>query len=149
MTTVALLKKELFINIEENDGVICVNGPLGNTNFAIKIIDPNKNHSYMRSLATIRHFYWNDIPKTQKIIIKNIFIDIDNKVPYGDIWCAKWLVEYFGDNITFENCWFAKDYNNYDDDDDYLGYLMLTHLVNIDDLKIEIYVYDNMEKLNL
>lgn len=147
MSTVLALKKELFINIVEDDTVITINGPLTNTNFAIKIIDPNKNYSYMRSLATIRHYLWNEIPATKKMIIKNIFIDIDNKDAYGDIWCAKWLVEYFGDNITFENCWFAKDYNSYNDyggDNGFLGNLMLTHLVNIEDLKIEIYIYDNL-----
>lgn len=57
----------------------------------------------------MRGSFWNDVPRSTVIIIEDIMIDRNDTKYGGDIWCFDWMVGYFGPNITFRNCYVARN----------------------------------------
>ena len=58
-------------------------------------------------ISAYRSQLWNEIPKTTKVIFKDMMVETSDDKIGGDKWCARWLVDYFGNNFSFVNCHYA------------------------------------------
>ena len=83
------------VTYSEPDDTLCINGPR------------DEYKEFTTFICAYRSSLWNHIPKTTKVIFKDMMVEtLDNKIG-GDKWCARWLIDYFGDNFSFANCYYA------------------------------------------
>lgn len=99
-------------------------------NDTLTIIGPrDEKYNFKTFLCAYRSKTWNYIPNTTKVIFKDMMIEKkDNKLG-GDMWCVRWLIEYFGSNFSFENCYYAYFSGTIDE-----GKYIITNLVSTNDI---------------
>lgn len=73
------------------DGTICIKGDFD-----------GRNHRHF--ISGLRSPMWLDISPTTKIILKDFMIQESDTKFGGDIWGAKWFVDWFGSSVTFVDC---------------------------------------------
>lgn len=74
----------------------------------LKIIGPrDEKYNFATFLCAYRSPIWNVIPKKTKVIFKDIMIEKNDNKLGGDVWCAQWLINYFENNFSFENCYYT------------------------------------------
>lgn len=114
-----LLRDNLeYVNVTEKDNVIYIEGTT------------NKIGEMTCFISALKGYFWNDISKDTKIYIRGILIEITDYAQYGDIWGAKWFIDWFGSNISFENCHYARNDRIEDK-----GRFNTTHIVTIENIK--------------
>jgi hypothetical protein len=89
-----LIEEFKLATITFSDNTLCITGPSDISGF-ITFVCAYRSHT------------WNEVPKTSKVIFKNMMVEKSDSDFGGDIWCMKWLIDYFGDNFSCENCYYA------------------------------------------
>ncbi len=97
-----LIKAFPFTSITYLDDILYVDGPI------------DKNMGFTTFLSAYRSPLWNEIPETTKVVFKNVMVETRDDKYGGDKWCARWLISYFGDNISFVNCYYADFHRTID-----------------------------------
>jgi hypothetical protein len=109
-----LIEEFKFADVKYDNNVLSITGPINNYG------------EFTTFLSAYRNQLWNNIPKTTKVVFKNILIEIDDNKFGGDKWAAQWLLEHFDNNLSFNNCW----YTCYNRD---VGRYVMTNLVSVKD----------------
>lgn len=77
------------------------------SNNTLCIIGPSDQYGFQTFVSAYRSYLWNEIPKTTKIMFKYMMVEYNDDRYGGDKWCMKWLIDYFGDNFSCENCYYV------------------------------------------
>jgi len=83
--------------VELNEDVVTITGP------------QNRDDEYTSFISALSGTFWNEIPRSTRIHLSGILIDVNDNNIYGDVWGFRWMIDHFGDNISFDHCYAASN----------------------------------------